>query len=78
MWATLRAEASGRTAVGESEVVPLGRGARQEELGLSDPKPGSGACCPEVGQLEEERSLPWGRSDIVLLKGKKSKKSGFS
>ena len=45
----------------ESEVVLLGRGATQEELGLCDPKPGGGAGCPEVGQLEEAaRRLPGG------------------
>ena len=44
----------------KSEAVLLGRGATQEELDLSDPKPGDGAGCPEVGQLEEARSLPGG------------------
>ena len=55
----------------EGETVPLGRGAAQEELGLSDPKPGGGACCSEVGQLEEARRLPGGLvaggGDVVLL-----------
>ena len=50
----------------ESEAVPLGCGATQEELGLSEPKPGGGASCPEFGQLEEARSLPWVRGDSQL------------
>ena len=56
----------------ESEAVPLGCGASQEELGLSDPKPGGGAGCPEVGQLEEARSLPGGDGHlgggVILVK----------
>ena len=56
----------------EGETVPLGRGSAQEELGLCDPKPGGGACCPEVGQLEEARRLPGGQvaglgGGVVLL-----------
>ena len=34
--------------------------ATEEELGLSNPKPGGGAGCPEVRQLEEVRRMPWG------------------
>ena len=53
----------------ESEAVLLGRSATQEELGLSYPKPGGVAGCPEVGQLEEARSLPWGCGDSQLGSG---------
>ena len=55
----------------EGEVVPLERSAAQEELGLSDPKQGGGACCPKVRQLEEARRLPGGlvagNGGVVLL-----------
>ena len=42
----------------ESEAVPLGRGATQEELGLSDTKPGSGLAVQKSGSLKKRGACP--------------------